>query len=304
MEGGGWKIREIRIIPSLRGSLQATEAISYCVSDCFSKTRNDGNLSMSLSDHFIQSALRNIDSPDVIGIVVVGSYSRGHENQYSDVDFDIFVSRLPENPYDRYTLRYWDDKLVSLKYTLLEDERRALTNPRRAIWAVPGLRGMRILLDKDGSMAALHKAAYEFDWSPLQPAADEFAAEEVMGNAEEVHKILNGLALGHESTVLYATWGLVGNLLEAVAVQKGILIVSENRYFDLIQDSVGRDSAWTGAFRTAWGLDDRSSQYQARGAAALRLYRLSAAMFEALIHEKHRQVVGKTLQLIKEAGYS
>ena len=38
--------------------------------------------------------------------------------KYSDVDFDIFVSKVPDNPYDRYTLRYWDGKLVSLKYTL------------------------------------------------------------------------------------------------------------------------------------------------------------------------------------------
>ena len=67
------------------------------------------------------------------------------------------------------------------------------------------------------------------------------------------------------STVLYATWGLVKNMLEAVAVQRGILIISENRYFDLIQEAVGRDSKWTNAFRTAWGLDPASSQYQTRG---------------------------------------
>ena len=178
-----------------------------------------------------------------------------------------------------------------------------LTNPRRAIWAVPGLSGMRILLDKDGSMADLQKAAQAFDWSPLQPAANEFAAEEVMGNAEEVHKIMNGLAGGHESTVLYATWGLARNMLEATAVQRGIMIVSENRYFDLIQESVGRDSQWTNAFRTAWGLDLASSQYQTRGAAALRLYCLSAAMFAECIPEKHRDVINHTLQLIKDAGY-
>jgi hypothetical protein len=259
---------------------------------------------MALPDPFIQSVLEKIDSPNVIGVGIVGSYARGQEAKYSDVDFDIFVSKLPENPYDRYTLRYWDEKLVSLKYTLLDDERAALTNPRRAIWAVPGLRGMKILLDKDGSMALLQKAAYEFDWTLLQTAADEFAAEEVMGNAEEVHKILNGLAKGHESTVLYATWGLVANMLEAVAVQRGIMIVSENRYFDLIQDSVGRESKWTSTFRTAWGLDDASSQYQSRGVAALRLYRLSALMFDSLISEKHREVVNNTLRLIKEAGYS
>jgi hypothetical protein len=259
---------------------------------------------MSLSDSFLHTSLEQIDSPDVIGVGIVGSYSRGQESKYSDVDFDIFVSKLPENPYDRYTLRYWDDKLVSLKYTLLEEEHAALTDPRRAIWAVPGLRGMKIVLDKDGSMAELQKAAQDLEWSSLQPGADEFAAEEILGNAEEAHKILNGLARGHESTVLYATWALVKNMLEAVAVQRGLMIVSENRYFDLIQDSVGRDSKWTSAFRTAWGLDSGSSQHQTRGAAALRLYRLSAAMFDSLIPARHRAVIERTLQLIKEAGYA
>ena len=259
---------------------------------------------MTLSDLFIPSVLERIDSPDVVGVGIVGSYSRGQESKYSDVDFDIFVSKLPENQYDRYTLRYWDGKLVSLKYTLLDDERSALTTPRRAIWAVPGLRGMKIVLDKDGLMSVLQQAAQDFDWSSLQSAADEYAGEEVMGCAEEVHKILNGLTRGHESTVLYATWGLVKSMLEAVAVQRGLMIISENRYFDLIQDAVGRDSKWTRAFRAAWGLDAGDSQYQSRGAAALTLYRLTAAMFDELIPEKHRDVVNTTLRLIKEAGYS
>jgi hypothetical protein len=259
---------------------------------------------MPVTDSFLQFIIEKIDAPDVSGIGIVGSYARGQEGNYSDVDIDIYVNKMPENPDDRYTLRYWDDKLVSLKRILLDDERAALNDPRRAIWAVPGIRGMRILLDKDGSMAALQKAAEDFDWSPLQAAADEYAAEQIMGNAEEVHKILNGLARDHESTVLYATWGLVKNMLEAVAVQRGIMIDSENHYFDLIQDSVGRDSSWTLAFRAAWGLDSASSQYQARGAAALMLYCLSAEMFDLFIPEKHRDVIDRTLQLIKEAGYS
>ena len=259
---------------------------------------------MTLSEPFLQSLLRKIDSPDVIGVGMTGSYARGQESRYSDVDLDIYVGQLPENPYDRYTLRYWEDKLVSLKQVLLEDERSALTNPRRAIWAVPGLREMKILIDKEGSLSALQKAALDFHWSALQPAADQYAAEEIMRNAEEVHKILNGLARGQESTVLYATWGLIKNMLEAVAVQRGVMIVGENRYFDLIQESMGRDSDWTRAFRTAWGLQPGASGYECRGAAALSLYRLTAALFDALIPEKHREVVNKTLQLIQEAGTS
>jgi hypothetical protein len=258
---------------------------------------------MTLSGPFLQSALGKIDSPDVIGVGIVGSYAREQAGRYSDVDFDIFVNQLPDHRYDRYTLHYWENKLISLKYTLLEDERAALRDPRRAIWAVPGLRGMKILLDKDGSMSALQGAAREFEWAPLQPAADEFAAEEVMGNAEEVHKILNGLAREHESAVLYATWGLVKNMLEAVAVQRGIMIISENHYFDLIQDSVGRDSDWTRTFRTAWGLGPGGSHFQVRGGAALALYRLTATMFDEFVPDRHRAVVNKTRQLIEEAGY-
>lgn len=259
---------------------------------------------MTLSDSFLQASLQQIDSPDVLGVGIVGSFARGQASRYSDVDFNIFVSKLPQDPDDHYTLRYWDNKLVSLSYALLDDERAALTEPRRAIWAVPGLRSMQILLDKDGLLDALQQAAQSFDWSPLQPTADKFVAEQIMGNAEEVHKILNGLAKEHESTVLYATWGLVKNMLEAVAVQRGILIISENRYFDLIQDSVGRDSEWTRAFRTAWGLDPGDCQYPARGAAALRLYCLCAEMFDGLIPMKHREVVNRTRQLITKADYA
>ena len=259
---------------------------------------------MTLSDSFIQSALEQLDSPDVIGIGIVGSYARGQEAKYSDIDLDIFVSTLPATEFDRYTLRYWDEKLISLKYTLLEDERAALTDPRRAIWAVPGLRGMKIILDKEGSLAELKKAAQEFDWSSLQTAADEFATEQVMHCAEEVHKVLNGLTRKHESTVLYAVWGLIKHLPEAVMVQRGLMMTSENRFFELIQESVGRDTQWTYAFRRGWGLDVNASHYQTRAAGALTLYCLTAMMLDHLIPEKHRHVVNKTLQLIKEAGYS
>ena len=131
---------------------------------------------MTLSSSFIQSVLERIDSSDVVGAGIVGSYARGQESKYSDVDFDIYVSKLPDNVYDRYTLRHWDDKLVSLKYVLFDDEHDALKNPRRAIWVAPGLSEMKIILDKNGSLTELQKAARRFDFSLLQSKADEFAA--------------------------------------------------------------------------------------------------------------------------------
>lgn len=37
---------------------------------------------MPISDPFIQSILEKIDSPDVVGVGIVGSYARGQEGQY------------------------------------------------------------------------------------------------------------------------------------------------------------------------------------------------------------------------------
>ncbi len=84
-----------------------------------------------ISDPFLRFLPDRIDSLNVHGIGLTGSYARGEENRYSDVDLDIFVHRLPESDYDRYSLRYWDRHLVSLTTMLLQEERAAFSKPER-----------------------------------------------------------------------------------------------------------------------------------------------------------------------------
>lgn len=258
---------------------------------------------MALQDSFLQSLVNRIDHPSVVGIAYAGSYARGHAGPYSDVDMQIYVSTMPES---KYGLRYWDGHLISLSFNTVEGERTNLLHPEHALWAVPGLRQAVILLDKDGSLANLKKSALEFEWSALQPLADEYAVEELMGFAEEVHKILNGLLREHESTVLYAAWGLLNGLGRAVAVQRGLLMETENLFFDILQDSVGRNSTWTRAFRLALGADANPAQlppFKGRGAAALALYRETASLFKSITIEKYREVIDPMVKLIEEAGY-
>ncbi|MEW6029887.1 MAG: nucleotidyltransferase domain-containing protein [Chloroflexota bacterium] len=255
------------------------------------------------NDPFTESLIPRLDRPGVIGIALTGSYARGENKQFSDVDVDIFVNALPPEP---YTLRYWDDHLVSLKYELLENERLSLTRPERAIWSVPGLRQMQILLDPSGELAALRRSALSFDWLSLQPAANEYAVEELMGCAEEAHKIMGGLAREHESTVLYAVAGLLKGLGNGVAVQRGLMIESENRYYQIIQKSLGPKHEWTRAFRLALGADLGPVDvpaYKTRGASALTLYKHTAALFEDLITNTHRQVIEATLEVIQASEY-
>ena len=147
------------------------------------------------------------------------------------------------------------DHLVSLSTTTVDAKRAELSRPETAIWAVPGLRQARILLDRDGALAALLREAQAFRWEPLQPAADAYASYNVMGLAEEVHKVLGALEGADESAALNATWGLVAGLARAVIVQRGVLIRTENAYFLQAQEAAGLESAWSRAFRVAAGFE-------------------------------------------------
>jgi len=250
-----------------------------------------------LEDPFYVALVARLNQPGVIGLALAGSYSRGTQDQHSDVDVDIFVESLPD---ETYTLRILDGKLVSLKYILVTDEFASLTKPEKAIWAVPGLKQMRILLDETGQLAKLKQAAIVFNWEELQVAANEYAVVELMGCAEEAHKIIDGLLQESESKVLYASWGMFKSLSFAAVVQAGLMIESENRLFELMQDHFCNNHAWVRAFRLSFGIDAASKfpAYRTRGMASLDLYQQTALLFENIINDKHREVIGNTLQLI------
>ncbi len=222
------------------------------------------------------------------------------------MDLQLYVAEKPGGLIDLLELHRCQDFLISIHYDKIEEEQAKLTRPWDAIWAVPGLRQATILYDADGSISLLKQAALEFNWAALQPIANQFASNELSGYAEEVYKILSGLSLGQESKVLYASLGMVFGMAKAIAVQRGILIETENRYFDLIQTSVGLNSKWTKFFRPALGADTSSADipaFKTRGIASLNLYRQTIEMMNEIILSEHREVIISTLNLIKTAGY-
>ncbi len=237
---------------------------------------------------------------------MAGSFSRGQGTQFSDVDLQLYVTEKPCRLIGTLELRRWQGFLVSIHYDSIEEERAKLTCPWDAIWAVPGLRQATILYDADGSVSSLRQAALKFSWSILQSAANQFASNELSGCAEEAYKILSGLSLGQESKVLYASLGMIFGMAKAVAVQRGILIETENRYFDLVQESVGYSNEWTKSFRLALGADAGSINvpaFKTRGIASLDLYRQTVDMMNEIILDEHREVIISTLNLIRTAGY-
>lgn len=254
----------------------------------------------------LASVLAEVDGPDVVGIALTGSYARGDATPESDVDVLIFAREMPAASEDRYRLVVRDDVLYSLSTTTVEAKREELSQPEAAIFAVPGLRQMRVLRDPSGVVGSLQAEAVAFSWEALRPAAERYASEMVMGNAEEASKVLGALrhpGPDQASALTYAALGLLFGLTRAVAVARGLLISSENAYFHLVQEAVGEDTPWTRAHRLLCGMDAPpagTDPIQAQGRAALTLYIETATMLDALILSEHRAVVARTVHRIQK----
>ena len=247
--------------------------------------------------------IKELASEDTVGIALLGSHARGEAGRYSDIDLVRFVTKLAEKEQQRLILKYRGEKLVSVSTTTtVAAKRRELTDPAKAIWVVPGLRQAKVLFDRDGSLAALIKEVLVFSWEPLQQAADEYASYELMRLVEEVHKILGAMVKGDESAAMYAILGMALGLTEVVAVQRGLLIVSENSYFQQVEESMGLDSIWTRYHRLALGFElgplDRSP-IEVKALASLRLYEETAGLLWPIVRPAHREVVEKGLAAIQ-----
>ena len=258
----------------------------------------------SISDSFLHSLVAGLDDENTIGVTMGGSFARGEGGRFSDVDLRRYIRKGPADNAD--SMRFVNDILVSVYSLPLEDEAENLHKPHRAIWTIPGLRQARILLDKDGSIAALIAAAMKVDWRDLQPAANDYISHELCGRTEEIHKVLDGLERESESKTIFATWGLSESLAKILLVRHGVLVPTENVFIDLAQATAGRDSNWSRQFRLVIGLDTPpvgELPYHCIGIASLRLYRETVSLMRPVLHPDEAIVIDRTLDVMKEAGY-
>ena len=258
-----------------------------------------------LPEAFLTGLVAEFATADIVAVALAGSYARGDATRWSDVDIIRYATTLPATSEERYTLAMRAGRLVSVSTTTIAAKQAEMTQPATAIFVVPGLRQARILHDPTGALAALHQQARDFTWEPLRAAANAHASETVMGDAEEIHKLLGALGRRDESAALYATHGLVLGLTRAVAVGLGVLIESENSYYRQAQEAAGADSAWTRYHRIAAGFVAGSSRLApatSAGIAALHLYRETAHLLLPLLVPRHLPVIEATLELIAASG--
>jgi hypothetical protein len=254
-----------------------------------------------LSEEFLNTLVDELDNDEIVGIIFGGSYARNEATPFSDVDLACFVPDSVKPLPKRFIYR--DGRLVSIGSRTVAGTHSELARPERAIFIVSGFR--RVLLDRDGSVSRFMREVETFKWEPLQKAADNYASFGMMIYAENVHKILSEIFKRNELALAFATSKLLTSLIEAVAVQRGILVKNDSTYYRQVHEGVGLDSAWTHYHRLALGVDlvqadDRP--VMTRGIAALCLYRETIALLRTVMHPDHLQVAELAMQIVDQAG--
>ena len=253
-----------------------------------------------ITDAFLARLLAEFTTAETTGVLLTGSHARGDATEFSDVDLVRYVSTLPERDEARYTLAWREGRLISLSSA---PRSRASGASWRGLKPRSGpCRDCARRASCSTAMARWPRSGRSprFPLGTVAGAADAYASYELMGLAEEAHKALAGLAGGDETLALYGTYGLVFGLARAVAVQRGVLIRTENVFFRQVQEAVGVASAWAAAFRQAAGFEVATPLE--RAAAGLRLYRETATLFAPIVQPAHRPVIEATLTRIRDAG--
>jgi hypothetical protein len=233
-----------------------------------------------LDDALLARLINEYDMPQVTGFALAGSHARGDATRYSDIDLLRFVSA--EADVQKFVQRYVDGVLLSLTTYSVERKRADMRLPEEAVWVVPTMRRMRILLDKRGEMAQLQLEAELFEWATVQAAAQQHISADFVGWAEEVHKILSGLVRRDESALAYGTLSLIYGMVRIMSLARGVLIVSENTYFREVGEAVGADSDWMRYLERTLGVGSAST-VDMRANAALALYRETVRLIEPII---------------------
>jgi predicted nucleotidyltransferase len=259
----------------------------------------------ALSEAFLTRLINELDDEFVTAIMLHGSYARGEAiPPYSDVDL---VRVIRENassttPKKRYVWR--EEYLISISSRPISVYREWFATPERAIFVVPGVQEARILLDKDGAFSALQQEAKVFQWMPLQSAANSYASQLLLEQTEIALKSLRALSLQDVVALSDMTLDLFSAVTEAIAVQRGVFIVSGNTYFHQVQEAVGQNSLWTYYHRLAAGTASNSEfnfSMKERGIAALRLYQETARLLQPFVSSDGWEVIEEVLKVIEHA---
>ncbi|MFC3494809.1 nucleotidyltransferase family protein [Glycomyces rhizosphaerae] len=229
-------------------------------------------------------------APDAVGIGLFGSVAKGTDHPASDIDLVLAVETEPGTE-----VRQVEGRMVTLSRKTAAELEAAFTRPWEAVTAVGAWRRARILHDPDGTMTRLQARANTWTWEAI-PDVDRWAASELVGLAEEVHKVVGMTGLGRARAAAANRAILTLQLAYPIAAANRLVCDSENDLWDAVAAAEG--PAWARAWDTAAGLTPGDHATGCR--AVLALYRIAADHLAHHLDEPDRAIVTTARELATE----
>jgi Nucleotidyltransferase domain len=231
---------------------------------------------------------RELTHQGAIAIAVTGSRARGNPSSRSDLD----VIAIGDGP--SYYVDVWEDILVAQAWSAEEEQAQRLSNPRDIGSSVPGWREAVILHDPQGVAAQLQRQALGFEWSSVEERCDEWVAEELVGYAEEVQKLVVAIGSGQLLSSSVMRTLLAFRMPRIAAVYHRLLYGSENALWDQVADVMGPE--WRQTHAAAFSLN--AETYEESCTAALHLYRLTFDTVSRLLDDRQTRVARYALSQV------
>ena len=226
-----------------------------------------------------------------LAATLMGSYARGTEMRYSDID----IVAVGDGP--RYRLEHRHGMLVAVSWTTVERFERDIGQPESAGLTVQGWRDCRILYDPDCIAAMLKRQAGRWTWDDIgDERCNAYVADQLTGYAEEVHKLVNLLDGGNLAAAAVQRNVLATRMAPILAVHFRLLYASENWLWDDVGVLAG--DRWRTVQERALGVTGEPFPETCR--AALGLFVRTAKILEPLFDDRQRAVVDAACGVVEQ----
>lgn len=169
-------------------------------------------------------------------IALMGSFARGDEKKYSDVDIVCFTDKKEEK---EPIIKIIDDRYVVVSFVNEKEVNHSFTNPSQISAFIQGLQIAKILWDPNKYLEKLQEKAKKFKWNKaIQEKANRHVSKELVGWVEEALKAVQGAKHNDVGRMLSGLFGLSHGMLNILRIQKGVLLKGENTTFEQVTEKI------------------------------------------------------------------
>ncbi len=186
---------------------------------------------LSLFSPEIIDKIESIDKTNLLGISLMGSYSRQEAGKFSDIDIVCFC----KNEKQETQVFIIATKYIVISFVGKNEVEDWFTLPELATEFLFGVKNIVPIWDPKNYLEKLKARAIEFKWDKsIQEKANQYANSELTLLIEEVNKGIQGIMAEDIGRQLNSLFGLSHILFKIIQVKKGIFIIGDNTKYQQI----------------------------------------------------------------------